>query len=281
MSLTTMIKLNNGVEIPMLGFGTWQAKDGEEAYNAIKTAIEAGYRHIDTAAVYGNEESVGKAVKDSGISRDEIFITSKLWNADRGYDETIAAFNETIKKLDTDYLDLYLIHWPNPAAFRDEWKKKNAESWKAMEDLYESGKIRAIGISNFKPRHMEALAETWKITPMVNQVRICPGEVPEDVVEYCLKHNILIEAYSPLGSGKVFELESMKSLADKYGKSIAQLCIRFSIQKGFLPLPKSVTKERIIANADVFDFEISKEDMDIIETTQGCAQNRNPDETTF
>lgn len=279
--LTDSYELYNGVKIPCIGFGTWQAADGDTALEAVRAALDIGYRHIDTAAAYGNEESVGRAVKSSGLPREELFITSKLWNAVRGYEETVQAFEESLRKLGMDYMDLYLIHWPNPIAFRSQWKEKNAQSWRAMEDLYKAGKIRSIGVSNFMPRHLDALLETAEIVPMVNQLLLCPGELQEETAAYCRKRNILLEAYSPLGTGRVFDIPKMKEIADKYGKSIAQICIRFSLQKGFLPLPKSVTAERIAQNTDVFQFEISQEDMNIISEMEVYSEKRDPDTVNF
>ncbi len=258
-------KLYNGVEIPMVGFGTWQVENGQEAYNSVLCALENGYRHIDTASAYGNEESVGKAIKDSKIPRDELFITTKLWNDVRGYDETIKAINESLEKLGLDYLDLYLIHWPNPVKHRDNYIKMNQESWRAMEDMYKQGKIRAIGISNFLVHHIEELNETALIKPMVNQIRLFPGLTQEELVKYCEDRNILIEAYSPLGTGKIFEVEELKVLSEKYNKSIAQICIRYALEKNRVVLPKSVTPSRIISNFDVFNFKLDKEDIELLD----------------
>jgi diketogulonate reductase-like aldo/keto reductase len=281
-SLTDSFRLNNGVEIPCIGFGTWQTPDGDTAVASVKEAIAAGYRHIDTAAIYGNEESVGRAVKQSGIPRKELFITSKLWNASHGYENTRLAFEETLKKLDTDYLDLYLIHWPNPAAFRDHWEEANAGSWKAFEEFYKAGRIRSIGVSNFHPRHIDALLKTASVPPQANQIRLCPGDTQDDVTGYCRSRGILPEAYSPLGTGAIFDVPLLRELAQKYKKSIAQICIRWSLQMEFLPLPKSVTPERIRENARVFDFELSAEDVKTIAALKGVVgYSKNPDETTF
>ncbi|MFR8466049.1 2,5-diketo-D-gluconic acid reductase [Eisenbergiella tayi] len=281
-SLTDCYKLSNGVEIPCIGFGTWQTPDGDVCVSSVLSAIEAGYRHIDTAQGYGNEESVGLAVKKSGIDRKELFITSKLTNSEHGYERTLAAFEETMKKLDMDYLDLYLIHWPNPIAFRDHWQEANAGTWKAFEELYKAGRIRAIGISNFRPHHIEELMKTATVAPMVNQIRLCPGETQDEVVDYCRSHNIQLEAYSPLGVGKIFEVPEMKALAEKYGKSIAQICIRWSLQRGYLPLPKSVTPSRIKENTQVFDFELEAADVQLIADLKGCVgYSSDPDTTTF
>ena len=281
-SLTDCYKLSNGVEIPCIGFGTWQTPDGDVCVSSVLSAIEAGYRHIDTAQGYGNEESVGLAVKKSGIDRKDLFITSKLTNSEHGYERTLAAFEETMKKLDMDYLDLYLIHWPNPIAFRDHWQEANAGTWKAFEELYKAGRIRAIGISNFRPHHIEELMKTATVAPMVDQIRLCPGETQDEVVDYCRSHNIQLEAYSPLGVGKIFEVPEMKALAEKYGKSIAQICIRWSLQRGYLPLPKSVTPSRIKENTQVFDFELEAADVQLIADLKGCVgYSSDPDTTTF
>lgn len=275
-------KLSNGVEIPCIGFGTWQTPDGEVAVNSVRSAIEAGYRHIDTAQGYGNEESVGLGVKQSGVPREELFITSKLANSEHGYDKTMAAFEQSLKKLDMDYLDLFLIHWPNPIAFRDHWQEANAGTWKAFEELYKAGKIRAIGVSNFWGHHLDELAKTAEIMPMVNQIRLCPGCTQDEVAEYSRSHGMVLEAYSPLGIGKIFEVPQMQQLAEKYGRSVAQICIRWSLQRGYLPLPKSVTPSRIAENLKVFDFELSPEDVQLIADLKGCVgEARNPDITTF
>ena len=281
-ALTDCYTLANGVKIPCIGFGTWQTPNGKVAVSSVLSALEAGYRHIDTAQGYGNEESVGIAVKQSGIDRKELFLTSKLTNSEHGYEKTLAAIETTLEKLGTDYLDLFLIHWPNPIAFRDHWQEANAGTWKAFEELYRSKRIRAIGISNFRPRHMEELSRTAEIAPMVNQIRLCPGDTQDEVVEYCRTHNILLEAYSPLGVGKIFEVPEMKALAEKYQKSIAQICIRWSLQRGYLPLPKSVTPSRIRENTQVFDFELDSSDVQLIADLKGCVgYSSDPDTTTF
>lgn len=281
-SLTDCYELNNGVQIPCIGFGTWQAPDGQTAYEAVKAALSAGYRHIDTAAAYGNEESVGRAIADSGIDRKELFITSKLWNEMHGYENTLKGFDKTLKDLGLDYLDLYLIHWPNPIKYREHWQETNAGTWKAFEELYRAGLIRAIGVSNFLPHHLEEISKTAAIAPMVNQIRLCPGETQPEVVKYCRSHNMLLEAYSPMGTGRIFEVPEMKTLAEKYGRSIAQICIRWSLQMGYLPLPKSVTPARIQQNTQVFDFELSPEDVSLIAgLTECCGPTRDPDTAPF
>jgi len=281
-SLTDCYGLNNGVQIPCVGFGTWQTPDGDVAVSAVKAALECGYRHIDTAADYQNEASVGRAIKESGIPREELFVTSKLLNREHDYGATMMGFERTMKNLGLDYLDLYLIHWPNPLKFREYGTDANVGSWKAMEELYHAGRIRAIGISNFRVHHMEALMARINVKPMVNQMRLCPGAVLDDVVKYCHQHNILLEAYSPLGTGKIFGVPEIQALSKKYGKTVAQLCIRWSLQNGFLPLPKSVTPARIRENAQVFDFEISPEDMRVIASlTDCCGPNQDPDEVPW
>lgn len=277
-SLTDSYVLANGVNIPCIGFGTWQVKDGEEALSSVRTALEAGYRHIDTAQGYHNEQSVGQAVKQSGLARGDIFMTSKLTNEVRGYEPTIAAFEESLRKLGTDYLDLFLVHWPAPKNFRANWQQMNAETWRALEELYRQGRIRAIGISNFHPHHIRELMKTAKVAPMVNQIRLCPGDTQDEVADFSRAQGMLLEAYSPLGEGRVFDIPELKALADKYGVSVAQLAIRWSLQRGYLPLPKSVTPERIRSNAQVFDFELEEDDVQMMADLKGRAgYSTNPD----
>lgn len=264
-SLTDTFTLSNGVQIPCIGFGTWQTPDGETAIKAVEAALADGYRHIDAAAIYGNEESVGKAIANSGVKRGELFVTSKLWNDEHGYESTLRAFDKTLKDIGLEYLDLYLIHWPVPAKFKNDWQKKNAETWKAFEELYKEGRIRAIGVSNFLPHHVEELKKTAEIMPMVNQIEYHPGLMQKEVADYSQKEGMLIEAYSPLGTGKMLGNETLKGIAEKYGKSVAQICIRWVLQNGVLPLPKSVTPSRIADNAQVFDFELAADDMAVID----------------
>ncbi|HHI5318584.1 TPA: aldo/keto reductase [Streptococcus pneumoniae] len=261
-------QLNNGVKIPVLGFGTFKAKDGEEAYRAVLEALKAGYRHIDTAAIYQNEESVGQAIKDSGVPREELFVTTKLWNSQQTYEQARQAFEESLEKLGLDYLDLYLIHWPNPKPLRenDAWKTRNAEVWRAMEDLYQEGKIRAIGVSNFLPHHLDALLETATIVPAVNQVRLAPGVYQDQVVAYCREKGILLEAWGPFGQGELFDSKQVQEIAANHGKSIAQIALAWSLAEGFLPLPKSVTTSRIQANLDCFGIELSHEERETLKT---------------
>ena len=270
--------LANGIQIPAIGLGTWQTPDDETGYQAVLSALQSGYRHIDTAQGYRNEDIVGRAVKDSGITRKEIFITSKLDNPNHGYDNTMRSFEGTLEQLGTDYVDLFLIHWPNPLQYRKTWQQTNAETWKAFEELYNAGKIRAIGVSNFRQHHIDELMKTAKIPPMVNQIRLCPGETQDELVTYCKERNILLEAYSPLGTGQIFKVPEIQILAEKYQKSIAQICIRWSLQNGFLPLPKSVSAERIRENMDVFGFELSDDDVRLIAEQTGCVGlSKDPD----
>ena len=288
-SLSSTYTLINGVNIPCIGFGTWQTPDGEVAYESVLAALKCGYRHIDTATAYGNEESVGKAINDflkSGeAKRSDLFITTKLHNKDHGYEATKNAIERSLSLLGLDYLDLYLIHWPNPIFFRDNWAKANAGSWKAMEEAYEAGKIRAIGLSNFFERHIDKLMETAKIPPMVNQIKICPGIAQPELLKFCKDRNMEVEGYSPLGTGGSFKSEVLKRIAQKYGKSIAQVCVRWSLQQGAIPLPKSVNPERIAQNSQVFDFSLEDEDCKAIAEINyaelGITPQRNPDENNF
>lgn len=281
MSLTDTYKLNNGLEIPIIGFGTWQAND-DEAKQSVLWALEAGYRHIDTASGYKNEEEVGEAIKESGIPREEIFLTTKLHNREHGYEKAKAAIDVSLEKLDTGYIDLLLIHWPNPIYSRENWKEANAGSWKAMEEAVEAGKLKSLGVSNFLPHHLDPLLETAKIKPVVNQILLNPSEMQPEVVKYNDEHDIISEAYSPLGTGKIFEVDELKELADKYNKSIAQVVLKWSLQHGFLPLPKTVTKERVWQNTELFDFKIDSDDMKLIDSLDGRAgKAKDPDTIEF
>lgn len=262
--LTDTITLKNGVEMPCIAYGTWQTPDGEITREGVCAAINAGYRHIDTAAAYGNEASVGEGIRLSGVNREDLFITTKLWVADFGYENTLKACEESLKKLGLDYIDLYLIHWPCVKKVDENWKEINADVWKAFEKLYKNGKIRSIGLSNFLPEHIEELKNSCEIMPMVNQIEYHPGYLQNEVVDYCKKENIVIEAWSPLGSGAVLTDKTLLKIAEKYNKSVAQICIRFALQNGIIPLPKSVNADRIVNNASVFDFEIEDNDMKTI-----------------
>ncbi|MER0123986.1 aldo/keto reductase [Streptococcus sp. ZJ93] len=273
--------MNNGLTIPALGFGTFLSKEGEEVYNAVRKALEVGYRHIDTAAFYGNEESIGRAIKDSGVAREELYITTKLWNDAHGYEEAKAAFADSLEKLQLDYLDLYLIHWPNPVEIRDRWQKANADAWRAMEELVAEGKIKSIGVSNFMVHHLDELLKTATIVPAVNQIRLAPGVYQDEIVTYCREKQIVIEAWSPLGRGELFTHPIMLSLAEKYGKTVAQVALAWSWAQGFLPLPKSVTDSRIVENLDFEDIVLSEEDIAAITAITGVTGAYNPDEVNF
>lgn len=274
--------LNNNYKIPNIGFGTFRTPSGEETEKSVIDAIKSGYRHIDCAAAYGNEKSVGEAIRKSGVAREELFITSKLWNDDKGYENTLAAFNRTLEDLQLDYLDLYLIHWPIAKASKNNWQEANSESWRALEELYKQGKIKAIGVSNFLGHHLDPLLKTAKIKPMVNQIEIHPGMLQEETVKFCEENNILVEAWAPFSNGQIFNNPVLKEIADQYKKSVAQISLRWIIQKGIIPLPKSVTPERIKNNLDVFDFEIKAQDVEKIDRLTDCGSSGlHPDEVDF
>lgn len=256
------MKLNNGVLIPEIGYGTWKLKDNEETTEIIKEAIEAFYRHFDTAYAYGNEVAVGRAFGATKVPREELFITGKLWNDDRN--DVEAACNRTIENLQCDYLDLYLMHWPAAKAVHEDWAEINARVWHEMEKLYKAGKVRAIGVCNFNANQLKGLEKTAEIVPMVDQIEFHIGQMQTEVRKYCREHNILVEAWSPLGSGKMLKVEILQKMAEKYQVSVAQLCIKWCLENEVLPLPKSKNKERMRQNLDVFGFEINEEDMKIL-----------------
>ncbi|PXW92148.1 diketogulonate reductase-like aldo/keto reductase [Streptohalobacillus salinus] len=256
--LSSKTTLHNGVEMPWLGLGVYKMDDGDEVKEAVKAAINSGYRSIDTAAFYGNEEGVGAAIKEVDVPREELFITSKLWNTDHGYDETLAAFEKTLERLDLAYLDLYLIHWPLPKV--DKYKA----TWRAFEKLYQEKKIRAIGVSNFKEEHLKELIRGSQVTPMVNQVEFHPHLSQEPLRSFCRDHNIQVEAWSPLKQGDLFDDDTLKEIAERHNKTVAQVIIRWDLQSGVVTIPKSSKAARIKENSDVFDFELSNEEMRMI-----------------
>ena len=275
-------KLHNGVEIPAIGYGTWQVDNDLSGVASIKDALTAGYRHIDTAAAYDNEKSVGIAVRTSELDRKDIFVTSKLQNSEHGYQETLAAFEKSMKRLGLAYLDLYLIHWPNPVKSRHNWQSANAGTWKAFEELYLAGRIRSIGVSNFRQHHLEALFASARIMPMVNQIRLCPGDTQDETVEFSRKHGMVLEAYSPLGLGRVVEIPELQEIAESHHKSVAQVSLRWSLQREFLPLPKSTSPVRIRENIDLYDFELSAAEMIRINNLRDCCGlSVDPDTITF
>ena len=281
-SLEDTYTLANGIEIPVIGFGTWQTPSGQVAEDSVLAALNAGYRHIDTAAAYGNEESVGNAIKKSGVNRHDLFVTTKLWNKNHGYKQAKAAIDESLQKLGLDYLDLYLIHWPNPVDMRNNWAVMNAESWQAMEEAQRAGKIRALGISNFRKHHIDELMKTAEIKPVVNQNYLNPSDLQPELVAYDDKLGMLNEAYSPLGTGGLLGNDTVNEVAKNHGKSPAQVLIRWSLQHGFLPLPKSVHPEYIKANVEVFDFELSDAEMKQLDGLRGAADlATDPDKTDF
>ena len=259
--LTDSFVLSNGVEVPCVGYGTYLTPNGDVARDSVARALEVGYRHIDTAFAYGNESAVGEGIRASGISREDIFVTTKHWVTMRGYDKATEAIDISLKNLGLDYLDLYLIHWPCVEKVSPDWKDINASTWRAFEDAYKAGKIRAIGVSNFQKKHYDALAERCDIKPMVNQIEFHPGYTQPETVSYSQEAGMLVQAFSPLGCGTVLGDATLASIAEKYGKTVAQICLRFVLQSGLNVLTKSVTPERIIENAQIFDFELSSEDM--------------------
>ena len=263
-SFTDIYTLSNGVQIPCMGFGTYNAKGGDNlAIN--RTAIEAGYRYFDTASLYETERVLGQAVRESGIPRKEFFIVSKLWHDERGYHEAKEAFARTLDRLQMDYLDLYLIHWPRGMEGDTDWKEKDLDTWKAMEELQAEGKIRGLGLSNFLPHHIEPILNNCKVRPVVDQLEIHPGYTQEAAVRYCQDHEIRVQAWSPLGRSAMLEHPVLKEFAEKYQKSVAQICLRFLVQKGIIPLVKSSSMDRMKQNQDIFDFEISVEDMSFLD----------------
>lgn len=258
--LQDTVTLNNGVKMPWFGLGVYKANEGSEVIHAVKTAIAAGYRSIDTAAVYGNEEGVGQAVreaiKEQGLTRDQLFITSKVWNSEQGYETTLQAVEASLKRLDLDYIDLMLVHWP----VKDKYK----ETWRALEKVLDEGKVKAIGVSNFQTHHLEDLLGSAKMVPAVNQVELHPEFSQTELLEYCQGKHIQLEAWAPLGRGKYSEDDVLNTIGQKYGKTVAQIILRWDLQLGVITIPKSVTESRIVENADIFDFELTAEDMQAI-----------------
>lgn len=272
--MTDYVTLNNGVKMPWLGFGVFRVEDGEQVIRSVHYALEAGYRSIDTAWIYGNETGVGTAVEASGIARTELFITTKLWNAHQGYDRTLEAFETSMNNLGLDYLDLYLIHWPG--------KDKFIDTWKAMERLYREGHIRAIGVSNFQIHHLEALRAACEVTPAVNQIECHPWLTQEELRNYCKTRGIQVEAWSPLAKGRSLDDVTIGALAAKYDKTPAQIILRWHLQNGVVIIPKSVRQDRIIENAQVFDFTLTEEELaKISRLNQNLRTGGDPDTLTM
>ena len=252
--------LNNGVEIPAVAFGTYKAADGKSA-DVISAAIGAGYRYFDTASFYGTETYLAEAIRESGIPRREFFIASKLWKDEMGYENVKSAFERTLNNLRTDYLDLYLIHWPLPEPGYKEWRQLDKETWRAMEELYEAGKIRAIGLSNFLPHHIENILKDCRVRPAVDQIEYHPGYSQEAVVNYCRERGILVQAWSPIGRSRVLDEPLVKELAAKYDVSPAQICLKFAVQRNIIHLPKSSSEDRMRENLDLYSFELEQDDI--------------------
>ncbi len=267
------VTLNDGNTIPQIGFGVFQVPE-EETYNAVTAALQAGYRSIDTAKAYGNEEGVGKAIADSGIAREELFVTTKLWNEDHGHDEALKAFDTSLSKLGLDYLDLYLIHWPVPA------QDRYVDTYKAFEQLRSEGRVRSIGVSNFTEAHLQRLLAETSVVPVLNQVELHPNFTQKELRAFHAEHNIVTEAWSPLAQGDLLDNAKLGTIAQAHSKTPAQVVLRWHMQLGNVAIPKSVTPERIAANIDVFDFELTGDEMVTIDTL-GNGERRGPDPETF
>ncbi|MEH7451674.1 aldo/keto reductase [Gottfriedia acidiceleris] len=276
--MNKLVKLNNGLEMPVIGLGVFQVEDGQVVIDSVKAAIRNGYRSIDTAAIYQNEEGVGQgireALEENGLKREDLFITSKVWNADLGYQSTIDAFELSLKKLGLDYLDLYLIHWPVEG--------KYVESWKALETLYKDGKVKAIGMSNFQIHHLKEVMANAEIMPMINQVELHPMLSQVELREFLKENSIQVEAWAPLMQGQLFENETLLQIANKHNKSIAQVVLRWHLQNDVVIIPKSIKEHRIQENANIFDFELTEEDMNQINSlNQNHRVGPDPDNFDF
>lgn len=273
-SIENKVKLHNGVEIPQFGLGVYKVEEGQTIIETVKLALSYGYRSIDTAAIYGNEEGVGTAVKESAIQRDKLFITTKLWNDDQGYDRTLKAFETSLRKLDLDYIDLYLIHWPG--------KDKYVETWKAFERLYDEGLVRAIGVSNFHEHHLEELLTNANEKPTVNQIELHPRLSQETLRDYCKSKGIKVEAWSPLAKGRLLNEPTINYIANKHGKTPAQVILRWHLQNDIIVIPKSVSPKRLKENADIFDFQLSLDEMNQLDQlNMNERTGRNPDNLLF
>ncbi|PFC54156.1 aldo/keto reductase [Bacillus cereus] len=277
-NLQSKTVLNNGVEMPWFGLGVFKVEDGPELVEAVKSAIKAGYRSIDTAAIYGNEKAVGEGIragiKEAGISREDLFITSKVWNSDQGYETTLVAYEESLKKLELEYLDLYLVHWPVEGKYKD--------TWRALETLYKEKRVRAIGVSNFQIHHLQDVMKDAEIKPIINQVEYHPRLTQKELQAFCKEQGIQMEAWSPLMQGQLLDNEKLQEIAEKHGKTTAQVILRWDLQNGVITIPKSTKEHRIIANADIFNFELTKEDMEKIDAlNQNHRVGPDPDNFDF
>ncbi len=273
-SIQDTTELANGVKMPWLGLGVWQSKEGTEVEQAIAWALQRGYRSIDTATIYRNEAGVGRALKASGIAREDIFLTTKVWNSDQGFESTLAAYETSLEVLDTDYLDLYLIHWPVAGKYKD--------TWRALELLYKEQKVRAIGVSNFLVHHLKDLIPSCEIKPMVNQVEFHPYLVQPTLLDFCRSEGIQLEAWSPLMQGKVVDVPELMHIGEKYGKSAVQVALRWNLQHGVVTIPKSIKEARITSNSDIFDFELTEDEMLAIDALdRGVRMGPDPDNFDF
>ena len=264
------IKLDNGLELPQIGLGTWQITDRKQMAEVIFNAYNAGYQMIDTAAAYSNEIAIAKAIGAAGIKREELFLSDKVWNTCRGYAAVQEACRKSLKKLKTEYLDLYLIHWPASMKVHADWKEINADTWRGMEKIYEEGLVRAIGVCNFKEHHLLELEKTARIEPMVDQIELHPGLEQKKLLQYCKEKNIAVEASSPLGNGQILNNDNLIKIANEKGKSVAQICLRWEIQKGIIVIPKTVNKGRLCENMEIFDFELDDREMSVIDSIPYC-----------
>lgn len=275
------IVLRNGICLPQIGLGTWKITDRDVMLEVIANAFNAGYRLIDTAAAYSNEIAIAKAIAAVGLPREEYYLSDKVWNTSRGYDEVQEACKRSLKKLKTEYLDLYLIHWPASMKLYTDWARINAETWRGMEELYRQGLVRAIGVCNFKIHHLEELKKTAEIMPYINQIECHPGMNQQEMINYCIDNEIAVEASSPIGNGQILSNGQLLNLSGKYGKTVAQICIRWLVQRGLIAIPKSVRPDRLKENMNVFDFEIEEDDMRIITEMPYCGGiGIDPDEVT-
>lgn len=275
------VKLKNGVQMPLVGLGTWQVTDREAMKALLEAGFSQGYRLIDTAAAYSNEIAVSRAIRELGLPREELFLSDKVWNTSRGFEPVQEACKRSLKKLKTDYLDLYLIHWPASPRLHPDWEVLNADTWRGMEQLYKEGLVRAIGVCNFKPHHLEALGRTAEVFPMVNQFECHPGLPQQELLSWCRQKGVHPEASSPLGNGQVLQRQELRDLGARYGKSPAQICLRWALQKGITVIPKTGNPERLSENRDIFGFSLEEAEMALIDAIPYCGGlGLDPDEVT-